>query len=167
MINLFLQTRSWVLQSISLVRQSLKISIFFGMLYLAMYMILPAIPGMQFVGLFSIFLWPFLTIFIIFYYDISIVHARSRAPAWSCLLATKVTGRKFVTTFHGTYNFKSTLKKFYNNPNVYLCTILDSFQIVQYRMYNHHIFLECGHHLLFHVAFSLDLYDQWHYHIGN
>ena len=68
MINLFLQTRSWVLQSISLVRQSLKISIFFGMLYLAMYMILPAIPGMQFVGLFSIFLWPFLTIFIIFYY---------------------------------------------------------------------------------------------------
>ena len=40
-------------------------------------------------------------IFIIFYYNISIVHARSRAPAWSCLLATKITGRKFVTTFHG------------------------------------------------------------------
>ena len=68
MINLFLQSRSWVLQSISLVRQSLKISIFFGMLYLAMYMILPAIPGMQFVSLFSIFIWPFFTIFIIFYY---------------------------------------------------------------------------------------------------
>ena len=31
-------------------------------------MILPAIPGMQFLCLFSIFLWPFLTIFIIFYY---------------------------------------------------------------------------------------------------
>ena len=36
--------------------------------------------------------------------NISIVHARSRAPAWSCLFATKLTGRKFVTTFHGTYN---------------------------------------------------------------
>ncbi len=47
--------------------------------------------------------------------NISIVHARSRAPAWSCLLATKVTGRKFVTTFHGTYNFKNNLKKFYNS----------------------------------------------------
>ncbi len=47
--------------------------------------------------------------------NISIVHARSRAPAWSCLLAAKLTGRKFVTTFHGTYNFKSNIKKFYNS----------------------------------------------------
>ena len=52
---------------------------------------------------------------IIIFYDISIVHARSRAPAWSCLLATKVTGRKFVTTFHGTYNFKSRIKRMYNS----------------------------------------------------
>ena len=47
--------------------------------------------------------------------NISIVHARSRAPAWSCLFATKLTGRKFVTTFHGTYNFKNNFKKFYNS----------------------------------------------------
>ena len=39
---------------------------------------------------------------IILIFNISIVHARSRAPAWSCLLATKITRRKFVTTFHGT-----------------------------------------------------------------
>ena len=54
-------------------------------------------------------------IFIILIFRISIVHARSRAPAWSCLLAAKFTGRKNVTTFHGTYNFKSNLKKFYNS----------------------------------------------------
>jgi glycosyltransferase involved in cell wall biosynthesis len=54
-------------------------------------------------------------IFIILFHNISIVHARSRAPAWSCLLATKITGRKFVTTFHGTYNFKNSIKKFYNS----------------------------------------------------
>ena len=54
-------------------------------------------------------------IFIILINNISIVHARSRAPAWSCLFATKITGRKFVTTFHGTYNFKNNLKKFYNS----------------------------------------------------
>ena len=47
---------------------------------------------------------------IILYFDISIVHARSRAPAWSSLIATKITGRKFVTTFHGTYNFSGKLK---------------------------------------------------------
>ncbi len=57
-------------------------------------------------------------IFIILFYNISIVHARSRAPAWSCLLATKVTGRKFVTTFHGTYNFNSKIKRFYNSVMV-------------------------------------------------
>jgi glycosyltransferase involved in cell wall biosynthesis len=55
---------------------------------------------------------------IILFNNISIVHARSRAPAWSCLLATKITGRKFVTTFHGTYNFKNNLKKFYNSVMV-------------------------------------------------
>jgi len=53
--------------------------------------------------------------FIILFLNISIVHARSRAPAWSCLFATKITGRKFVTTFHGTFNFKSSIKKFYNS----------------------------------------------------
>ena len=52
---------------------------------------------------------------IILFNDISIVHARSRAPAWSCFFATLVTGRKFVTTFHGTYNFKNSFKKFYNS----------------------------------------------------
>ena len=55
---------------------------------------------------------------IILFYNISIVHARSRAPAWSCLLATKLTGRKFVTTFHGTYNFIGKLKKLYNSVMV-------------------------------------------------
>ena len=56
--------------------------------------------------------------FIILFYKINIVHARSRAPAWSCLIASKLTGRKFVTTFHGTYNFKSKIKKFYNSSMV-------------------------------------------------
>ncbi len=55
-----------------------------------------------------------LTLLILFL-NISIVHARSRAPAWSCYIATKITRRKFVTTFHGTYNFKNSIKKFYNS----------------------------------------------------
>jgi len=56
--------------------------------------------------------------FIILLYNIDIVHARSRAPAWSCLFATKITFRKFVTTFHGTYNFSNKIKKFYNSVMV-------------------------------------------------
>ena len=52
---------------------------------------------------------------IIIFYNINIVHARSRAPAWSCFIATRFTFRKFATTFHGTYNFKNRIKKFYNS----------------------------------------------------
>ena len=55
---------------------------------------------------------------IILLYNINIVHARSRAPAWSCLIATKLTARKFVTTFHGTYNFSNRIKEFYNSVMV-------------------------------------------------
>ena len=56
--------------------------------------------------------------FIILFFNISIIHARSRAPAWSCFLATKITRRKFVTTFHGTYNYNHSLKKIYNSVMV-------------------------------------------------
>ena len=51
----------------------------------------------------------------IFLFKINIIHARSRAPAWSCYFASLITRRVFVTTFHGTYNFKNNLKKFYNS----------------------------------------------------
>jgi glycosyltransferase involved in cell wall biosynthesis len=52
--------------------------------------------------------------------DIDIVHARSRAPAWSSYFACKKTNCKFVTTFHGSYSNKlicnnSKLKFWYNS----------------------------------------------------
>ncbi len=56
----------------------------------------------------------FLSILIIIN-NINIVHARSRAPAWSCYLACLLTRRNFITTFHGTYNFQNNFKKFYNS----------------------------------------------------
>ena len=65
-----------------------------------------------------IFLNSIILIGIILLFNITIVHARSRAPAWSCFFATKLTRRKFVTTFHGTYNFNGNLKKFYNSVMV-------------------------------------------------
>ena len=55
-----------------------------------------------------------LTLYIIIH-RIDIVHARSRAPAWSCYFACLLTNKNFVTTFHGTYNFKNNIKKFYNS----------------------------------------------------
>ena len=61
----------------------------------------------------------FLNVILLSFYilikKINIVHARSRAPAWSCYFACLITSRIFVTTFHGTYNYKSKIKKFYNS----------------------------------------------------
>jgi len=37
-------------------------------------------------------------------YDVKLVHARSRAPAWSARAAARRCGIPFVTTFHGAYN---------------------------------------------------------------
>ena len=53
--------------------------------------------------------------FLILIKKINIVHARSRAPAWACYFACIITNTVFVTTFHGTYNFKNKIKKFYNS----------------------------------------------------
>ncbi|MDO8380668.1 MAG: glycosyltransferase [Phenylobacterium sp.] len=46
--------------------------------------------------------------------NVSLVHARSRAPAFSALWAAQVTGTPFVATYHGIYNAKSKLKRWYN-----------------------------------------------------
>ncbi|WP_297506445.1 glycosyltransferase family 4 protein [uncultured Caulobacter sp.] len=45
---------------------------------------------------------------------VSLVHARSRAPAFSALWAAHVTGTPFIATYHGVYNAKSGLKRWYN-----------------------------------------------------
>jgi glycosyltransferase involved in cell wall biosynthesis len=47
--------------------------------------------------------------------NVSIIHARSRAPAWSAWIAARLTGTPFVTTFHGIYNARNPLKRFYNS----------------------------------------------------
>lgn len=47
--------------------------------------------------------------------DVAIVHARSRAPAWSALWAARMTGRAFVTTYAGIHTARSPLKRWYNS----------------------------------------------------
>ena len=46
---------------------------------------------------------------------IDIVHARSRAPAWSAYMATQRTGTPFVTTYHGAYSENFPGKRWYNS----------------------------------------------------
>ncbi len=44
-----------------------------------------------------------------------VIHARSRAPAWSALLAARATGAAFVSTWHGAYEASSPVKRFFNS----------------------------------------------------
>jgi glycosyltransferase involved in cell wall biosynthesis len=46
---------------------------------------------------------------------VDIVHARSRAPAWSARIACRATGTPFVTTYHGIYGEKGKAKRLYNS----------------------------------------------------
>ena len=46
---------------------------------------------------------------------VDLVHARSRAPAWSALRAAHLTGRPFITTYHGAYSENGPLKRTYNS----------------------------------------------------
>lgn len=51
---------------------------------------------------------------------VNIVHARSRAPAWSAYWAARKTGAKYLTTFHGTYGLgPKGIKKVYNKVMTY------------------------------------------------
>lgn len=47
--------------------------------------------------------------------SVDLVHARSRAPAWSAHAAVRRTGRPLVTTYHGAYGERSALKRLYNS----------------------------------------------------
>ena len=47
--------------------------------------------------------------------NVSLVHARSRAPAWSAFLAARRTRRPFVTTYHGAYSSRVPFKTLYSS----------------------------------------------------
>jgi len=47
--------------------------------------------------------------------NVSIIHARSRAPAVSALIAARATNIPFLATYHGVYRAKSSIKRLYNS----------------------------------------------------
>jgi glycosyltransferase involved in cell wall biosynthesis len=50
--------------------------------------------------------------------QVSLLHARSRAPAWSTLIAARRTGIPFITTYHGAYGERGRIKRLYNSVMV-------------------------------------------------
>lgn len=66
-------------------------------------------------NLFRIIFNAFFLAYIIIKEEVDIIHARSRAPAWSALWAARMTGTPFVTTFHAAYKSNFFLKHWYNS----------------------------------------------------
>lgn len=46
---------------------------------------------------------------------VDLLHARSRAPAWSAWVASKLSGKPYITTYHGAYHVNVPLKNWYNS----------------------------------------------------
>ena len=58
----------WILLSLNLFKHSLGPSLFLGMSYLLIYLIIPVIPSTQILGPVTIIIWPFVTVFILYFY---------------------------------------------------------------------------------------------------
>ena len=75
--------------------------------------------------------------------NVQIIHARSRAPAWSALLAARMARVPFVTTYHGIYNAKSPLKSFYNSVMARGDAIIANSEFTrEHVLANHHVMPE-------------------------
>jgi glycosyltransferase involved in cell wall biosynthesis len=61
---------------------------------------------------------------------VSLVHARSRAPAWSAWLACQRTGVPFVTTYHGAYSEDLPYKRRYNDVMARGCIVIAASQFI-------------------------------------
>jgi len=72
--------------------------------------------------------------------SIDIVHARSRAPAWSAKWAADQTSAHYVTTYHGTYNAKSALKRWYNSIMARGERVIANSQFIHDHIVQHHPF---------------------------
>lgn len=72
--------------------------------------------------------------------DIDIIHARSRAPAWSAKWAADQTSAHYVTTYHGTYNAKSALKRWYNSIMARGERVIANSQFIHDHIVKHHPF---------------------------
>jgi glycosyltransferase involved in cell wall biosynthesis len=91
-------------------------------------------------------------------HDIDIVHARSRAPAWSGYLAAKKTGIPFMTTFHAAYKFSSKLKQRYNSVMTKGVRIIAISQYIAQHILDHY-HIDAGKIRIIYRGTPLDKFD--------
>ncbi len=107
-------------------------------------------------------------------YKVDIVHARSRAPAWSAMKACENTGARYMTTCHAPYNINGKAKRFYNSAiargerviaisNHVAQYLIDNYQINQrnIRLIHRGIALEKFHPAAVKPAQLINISEKW------
>ena len=93
-------------------------------------------------------------------YKVDIVHARSRAPAWSAYWACKRMKVPLVTTFHGTYNFGNVIKKKYNAIMTYGRRVIAPSQFIKRHIKENYKKNHCGKISVIPRGVDLNIFDS-------
>lgn len=89
---------------------------------------------------------------------VSLVHARSRAPAWAGYLACRRTGTPFVTTFHGTYSVANPFIRKYNSVMALGRRVIAVSDFIADHIREHYS-TEAGRLVTIHRGVDLEQYD--------
>ena len=65
---MLIKVKNWVSTCLNLFRQTIRQSLFLGMLYLTIFLFMPILPGLKFLSPITIFLWPFIVVIYIHFY---------------------------------------------------------------------------------------------------
>ena len=65
---MLIKVKNWIQSCLFLFRQSVRQSLFLGMLYITIILFIPAIPGLKFISPITIFLYPFIVLIYIHFY---------------------------------------------------------------------------------------------------
>jgi glycosyltransferase involved in cell wall biosynthesis len=92
-------------------------------------------------------------------YDVDLIHARSRAPAWSALAAARRTGRPFVTTVHGPYGFGLPFKRLYNSVMTRGDRIIAISEFIRGYILDNYKKVDPAHIRVIHRGVNTDIFD--------
>ena len=65
---MLIKVKNWIHSCLILFKQSVRQSLFLGMLYLTIFLFFPILPGLKFLSPITIFLWPFIVLIYIHFY---------------------------------------------------------------------------------------------------
>ena len=92
-------------------------------------------------------------------HGVNLVHARSRAPAWSALAAARRTGTPFVTTVHGPYGFGLPFKRLYNSVMTCGDRVIAISEFIRGYILDNYRKVDPDHIRIIHRGVNIDIFD--------